>query len=76
MEVPTPQDPWVSVDAVEQILKEVYPQRHFSKKEIGTAASSLNVVLSEYRARLEDHSEPTSIQLIEQVRAIHGALKI
>jgi hypothetical protein len=65
----------LSSNHVEDILREVDPERRFSEKEISEVTSMLNDALSRYARSEKEYLEPTSIQLGKQVDALYHALK-
>jgi transcriptional regulator with XRE-family HTH domain len=67
--------PHLSLEIVEQIVRETRAQRELSQLEIERLASMLNLTLSEYLNAEERYSEPTSSQLSEQINKLHQALK-
>ena len=66
----------LSLEMVQQIVKETHAERELSQREIETLASVLNLTLSrQYEHYVELYSEPTFKQLSEQITTLHKALK-
>jgi hypothetical protein len=66
----------LSLEMVQQIVKETQAKRELSQRQIETLASVLNLTLShQYEHHVELYSEPTFKQLSEQITTLHKALE-
>jgi hypothetical protein len=64
-----------SPEAAAEIIQEVNPKLQFSKRQIETLTWQLNNALYDYQRRKEDHAEPTSRQLHEDIKGLHRSLR-
>src|SRR5262249_19457783 len=65
----------LSLEIVQQIVKETRDEKELSQSEIKQLAFFLNDALSEYLNSEELYSEPTFSQLTNQIKKLHTALK-
>jgi len=70
-----PENLHLSLEMVQQIIKETRAKRELSQPEIEQLAHMLNVTLAEYLESEERYSEPTFSQLTNQIEKLHTALK-
>jgi hypothetical protein len=66
----------LSLETVQKIATETYPERELSQSEIVDLASRLNGCLWWYEVDKKFYSEPTFKQLCTQIHKLHKALKV
>jgi hypothetical protein len=76
LEALVPENLHLSLEMVQQIVRETRAERELSQQQIETLASVLNLTLSlQYEHHVELYSEPTFKQLSNQITTLHKALE-